>query len=460
MPTRLDPGQLGQLARSAQAGSAEALNELLEQLYPKLYHIARRLTGSRADAEDLTQDVCLKLLDALPQLRDPQAVLGWAETITQNACINHLHRKRPYLFQTDEEADAALGSLPEEKTDAVPDQYMDMAAKREIILGMIDALPEAQRLTVYLYYYGSHSVQEVAQLMGVSEGTVKSRLAAARASLKSQVEEEERRGNKLYLVFPFLGRLLREDAQSAQGVPPLPVTAQQIAACAQQCAATAGAAGGIAAARTAEKAAAAKGGSALATKVIAGVVAVALLAGGAVFLPRLFRGDDALSGPETSLPAPSEEGTATPTPSPEPTPEPSPEPSQDPTDFDPVAMIGQPLSALVAIAGEPTEQDGAYMRWNGGFDYDFSVVLADDGQTIRELFIIYGPPVLGLTYGATESEAQAALAALGDPRGVETIDTGGGQTSYACTNPGNDLYYQFDCINGAVFNYSIHDMNW
>lgn len=452
MPTRLDSGQLGQLARSAQAGSAEALSELLEQLYPKLYHIAWRLAGSQADAEDLTQDVCLKLLDALPGLRDPQAVLGWAETVTQNTCVNYLHRKRPYLFKTDEEADAALGSLPEEKTDAVPDQYMDMAAKREIILGMIDALPEAQRLTVYLYYYGSHSVQEVAQLMGVSEGTVKSRLAAARANLKSQVEEEERRGNKLYLIFPFLGRLLREDAQNAQGVPPLSVTAQQITACAQQCAA--------AAAKTTVKTAAAKGGSALAVKVIAGVVAAALLAGGAVLLPRLFRGDGAQSGPEASLPAPSEAGTAAPTPSPELTPEPTPEPSQNPTDFDPEAMIGQPLSALVAIAGEPTEQDGAYVRWNGGFDYDFSVVLADDGQTIRELFIIYGPPVLGLEYGTSESEAQAALAALGDPFGVETIDTGGGQTSYACMNPGNDLYYQFDCINGAVFNSSIHNTNW
>lgn len=491
MPTLLDPVQLGRLAQSAQEGDAAALSELLTQLHPKLYDTALKLTGSPADAEDLTQDVCLQLLRALPGLQDPQAVLGWAVTITRNLCFNHLKHKKPYLFQDETDADAVQDDPSQDPTGARPDLYMDMLAKREIILGMIDALPEAQRLTVYLYYYSGHSVQEIAQLMEVSEGTVKSRLAAARSKLKLQVEEEERRGNKLYLIFPFLGRLLREDAQSTQPPVPLPVTSQQIAACAQQCAAARAAGGAVAeqattraaekaagkaleaaaeretikaAATTAVKSAAAKGGGALAVKIVAGVVAVALLAGGAVVLPSLLNGGgngDAQPSQQATQTADGQgaEGDGA-VPTAEPTPEPTPEPTQDPTNFDPETMIGQPLSALVAIAGEPTEQDGANVRWRSGMDYDFSVVLADDGQTIRELFIIYGPPVLGLEFGAADSEAQAALSALGDPRGVDTIDTGGGQTSYSSNDPDTGLYYQFDCINGSVFNYSIHFVNW
>lgn len=500
MPTLLDPVRLGQLAQSAQEGDAAALSELLTQLHPKLYYTALKLTGSPADAEDLTQDACLQLLRALPGLQDPQAVLGWAMTITRNLCFNHLKHKKPYLFQDETDAGAAQDDPSEDPTGARPDLYMDMLAKREIILGMIDTLPEAQRLTVYLYYYSGHSVQEIAQLMEVSEGTVKSRLAAARSKLKLQVEEEERRGNKLYLIFPFLPRLLREDAQSTQPPVPLPVTSQQIAACAQQCAAVAALSGGGApvqeaagtageavvqetaetaakdaaeqtatqagskaaakpAGAQAAKAAVAKGGAALGVKIAAGVAAVALLIGGVAGLPRLLQGDQgAAPSQEASAPSPAGETTAAPEPTP--TPEPTPEPTQDPTNFDPEAMIGQPLSALVAIAGEPTEQDGANVRWRSGMDYDFSVVLADDGQTIRELFVIYGPPVLGLEFGAADSEAQAALAALGDPFGVNTIDTGGGQTSYSSNDPDTGLYYQFDCINGAVFNYSIHFMNW
>ena len=457
----LDPAALAQLAQKAQEGDDAALSDLLTQLHPKLYYAALKLTGNRADAEDLTQDACVRLLDGLPQLRDPMAVLSWADTTVKNACLNHLKRKQPYLFQDDEEAEAVLGSLSEEKTDALPDRYMDMAAKREIILGMIDALPEAQRLTVYLYYYSGHSVQEIAQLMEVSEGTVKSRLAAARSNLKLQVEEEERRGNKLYLIFPFLGRLLREDAQATQPPMPLPLTAQQIATCAQQCAAAAAArAAGQAAAQEAAKTAAAKGGTALAVKVIAGVAAVALLAGGVVGLPRLLRGDQsAAPSQEAAAPGPSGEAATTPSLEPTPTPEPSPEPTQDPTNFDPEAMIGQPLSALTDIAGEPTEQDGANVRWSSGMDYDFSVVLADDGQTIRELFVIYGPSVLGLDFGASADEAQAALAALGGPGGVNTIDTGGGQASYSALNADATRLYQFDTMEGSVFMRSIHDVS-
>lgn len=445
----LDPAALAQLAQKAQGGDDTALSDLLTQLHPKLYYTALKLTGNHADAEDLTQDACVRLLDGLPQLRDPMAVLSWADTTVKNTCLNHLKRKQPYLFQDDEEAEAVLGSLSEEQTDALPDRYMDMAAKREIILGMIDALPEAQRLTVYLYYYSGHSVQEIAQLMEVSEGTVKSRLAAARSNLKLQVEEEERRGNKLYLIFPFLGRLLREDAQATQPPMPLPLTAQQIATCAQQCAAAAAA-----------KTATAKGGTALAVKVIAGVAAVALLAGGVVGLPRLLRGDQsAAPSQEAAAPGPSGEAATTPSLEPTPTPEPSPEPTQDPTNFDPEAMIGQPLSALTDIAGEPTEQDGANVRWRSGMDYDFSVVLADDGQTIRELFVIYGPSVLGLDFGASADEAQAALAALGGPGGVNTIDTGGGQASYSALNADATRLYQFDTMEGSVFMRSIHDVS-
>lgn len=479
----LDPAALAQLAQKAQGGDNAALSDLLTQLHPKLYYAALKLTGNRADAEDLTQDACVRLLDGLPQLRDPMAVLSWADTTVKNACLNHLKRKQPYLFQDDEEAEAVLGSLSEEQTDALPDRYMDMAAKREIILGMIDALPEAQRLTVYLYYYSGHSVQEIAQLMEVSEGTVKSRLAAARSNLKLQVEEEERRGNKLYLIFPFLGRLLREDAQATQPPMPLPLTAQQIATCAQQCAAAAAArAAGQAAAQEAAKAAAkgtveqaaaeaggqvavksaeaaaAKGGTALAVKIVAGVAAVALLVSGIVFLPRLLRGEE---GPIPTQGATASGSVAeeTATPAPTPTPEPSPEPSLSPTDFDPEAMIGQPLSALTDIAGEPTEQDGANVRWSSGMDYDFSVVLADDGQTIRELFVIYGPSVLGLDFGASADEAQAALAALGGPGGVNTIDTGGGQASYSALNADATRLYQFDTMEGSVFMRSIHDVS-
>ena len=471
--------ELAQLASKAQAGDAAAINELLSRLHEMIYRTALKMLGNVHDAEDAAQEVCLKILEGLPKLRDPTAVLDWAETITRNTCKNQLKKSRPELFR--EEDEDAITEVPEDADDILPDRYMDMLAKREIIVGMIDALPEKQRLAVYMYYYEGKTVEEIAQFMEVSEGTVKSRLSAARASLKAQVEAEERKGNKLYVFFPFLGRLLREDAETAQ-LPPLPVTQAQITAAAAECAAAAAAgeagyAGSVgaaaqaaaeAAAGSAGKAvtagkAAAKGGASLAAKAAACVAAAALLAGAALGLPRLLRDREGEPSQAASTPtAASTAGAALSSAEPTavPTAAPVPEPTLDPTAFDPEVMLGQPLSAMTDIAGEPTSQDGNYYSWESGDgSYEFALTLRDDGQTIREIVVIYGPPILGLRFGDSPEAALSALEVLGDPAGVNTMDAGGGQTIYVASTADYSRLYQVGCMNGAVINVSVHDMS-
>lgn len=444
--------ELAELARKAQAGDAAVVNELLSRLYEMIYRTALKMLGNVHDAEDAAQEVCLKILEGLPKLRDPAAVLDWAETITRNTCKNQLKKSRPELFRAEDED--AITEVPEDADDILPDRYMDMLAKREIIVGMIDALPEKQRLAVYMYYYEGKTVEEIAQFMEVSEGTVKSRLSAARASLKAQVEAEERKGNKLYVFFPFLGRLLREDAETVQ-LPPLPVTQAQIAAAAQAAAETAAGSAGKA---VAAGKIAAKGGASLAVKAAACVAAVALLTGAALGLPRLLRNGE--GGPSQTVSAPTSVPTAgTALSSAEPTAEPTPGPTFDPTAFDPEAMLGQPISAMTDIAGEPTSQDGNYIWNSGDGSYEFFLTLRDDGQTIREIVVVYGPPILGLRFGDSPEAALSALEALGDPAGVNTMDVGGGQTIYAASTADYSRLYQVGCMNGAVINVSVHDMS-
>ncbi len=475
----MSTSELADLARRAQAGDADALSDLLSQFQNMVYYTALKLLGNAHDAEDASQEVYVKVLESLPQLREAKAVLRWVVTITQNVCKNHLKTQGSRVFVDDGEA--LLGDLPEDTDDLVPDRYMDMAAKREIILGMIDALPEKQRLTVYLYYYNGNTVKEIAQYMEVSEGTVKSRLAAARANLQAQVEDEARKGNKLYVIFPFLGKLLQEDAQRVK-LPPLGVTEAQIAAVAAGYAAAAVGAHAAAevteragkaakAAKTADeakkaaavvaKSAAGKAGAGLGVKIAAGIVAAAVLIGGVVFLSgALGGGEEAASQPTPSA------VTAQPSPTPTPSPTPSPEPSAgvDLSDFDPLAALGQPLSAMTDILGEPTGSDnfggGTSYHWQDAEEtYSIDVTMTSDDSMIRSIGVIKGAPVLGVNFGDSAEAAQQALAGIAGAQGVDARDAGGGMIIYSAITPDNRYIYQFPCApEGFVTCGAVEDM--
>ncbi len=474
----MSTSELAELVRRAQAGDADALSDLLKQLQGMVYYTALKLLGNHHDAEDASQEVFVKVLGSLPQLREAKAVLSWVVTITHNVCKNHLKKSGSRVFVNDGET--FLGDLPEDADDLVPDRYMDMAAKREIILGMIDALPEKQRLTVYLYYYNNNTIKEIAQYMEVSEGTVKSRLAAARASLQTKVEDEERKGNKLYVIFPFLGKLLQEDAQRVK-LPPLGVTEAQIATAAAGYVAAAGvhvaakatenADKAAKAAKTADEAkkaaavvakgAAGKVGAGLGVKLVAGIVAAAVLIGGAVFLSGALGGGEE----EASQPTPSAV-TAQPSPTPTPTPEPSPEPSAgvDLSDFDPLAVLGQPLSAMTDLLGEPTGSDTygdqtSYHWYDAEDTYSIDVTMTQDGSMIRSIGVIKGAPVLGVSFGDSAEAAQQALAGIAGAQGVDARDAGGGMIIYSAITPDNRYIYQFPCApEGFVTCGAVEDM--
>ena len=128
----------------------------------------------------------------------------------------------------------------------------------------------------------------------------------------------------------------------------------------------------------------------------------------------------------------------------------------NPAAFDAEAMIGQPLSALTAMVGEPTEQLGELRyRWSSGADYDFSAVLSSDGETIRELYISRGPSLLSLGAGDSAQAAQTALLAADGQGRLNTVDSGDGQVSYAAPNADASHYYQFDCTDDAIVYYCV-----
>lgn len=474
--------QTEELVRLAQEGDGDALEAFLLQMQPMIYHLSLKLLGNPSDAEDMSQDVYVKVLQNLPDLREPAAAPAWVKRIVETSCINSRKKARDYVFEDEDQGALVFDNLVEESIDALPGEYMDMYAKRKIITQMIDELPEKQRLVVYLYYYSELSVQEIAELMEISPGTVKSRLSAARAAIKEKVESEERKGNKLYVFFPFLGRMLREESKNTK-LPPLPVAKEAIAAAAAGYGAlAAGAAGGAVSAGATETAATAasatvggaataaagKAGVGLGVKLVAGLLAVSLIGGAAVGIPALMgsgkEGPAATAGTTADAQATDGAGAAPTTeatlgPAPESTPEPTPEPTPVTADFDPEALLGQNLSVLIDRFGEPTKRDGdGFCQWfPESRAYNFVVELSNDGETIRGIRIYSGPAILGIRHGDSAEDAVAALEALGEPTGVYSVEGYDGQITYGTYGNGQEdaLMYDVTCIDGTVISVAV-----
>ena len=137
-----------------------------------MFRAARAVLDSDADAQDAVGEALLRAWQSFDRLRDPAAARPWLLKIAVNCARAQLRRARPVL-----PLEEAAGA----------------AAPAEEPLGLwelVRALPEDQRLAVTLYYYDGLSVGEIARVLGVPRGTVKSRLARGRDRLRERCMEE------------------------------------------------------------------------------------------------------------------------------------------------------------------------------------------------------------------------------------------------------------------------------
>ena len=147
--------------------------ELARAYAPAIYRLASARTGSRADAEDIMQEVFVRLLRAGPDFADRAHARAWLLRVAAN-CANDWFRA-PWRRRE--------GPL----TDSLPAPEHEDGGVVEAVL----ALPAKYRTAVHLYYYEELSVAEIAKITGKSESAVKSRLFRARAMLREALKEDD-----------------------------------------------------------------------------------------------------------------------------------------------------------------------------------------------------------------------------------------------------------------------------
>lgn len=159
-------------------GSWRRVQELVEAHYSALYRYAYRLSGSAADAEDLTQDAFCKAQMQLHQLRDPDRAKPWLFTILRNS---FLHRTRHENAKRHCALDS-VGDIAGQKPEPAPDIDSDD------LQNALNELPETFRTPVILYYFEEFSYRDIADQLDVPIGTVMSRLSRAKAHLRDKLQ--------------------------------------------------------------------------------------------------------------------------------------------------------------------------------------------------------------------------------------------------------------------------------
>jgi RNA polymerase sigma-70 factor (ECF subfamily) len=158
-------------------GSQRNVQNLVDEHYVHLYRYAYRLAGSAADAEDLTQETFCKAQMNLGQLRDPSRAKPWLFRILRNAYLHKVRADQNHRCVSLEDLSELPGRLPDPLPPIDPEQLQQALGE----------LPEVFRTPVILYYFEDFSYRDIAEQMDLPLGTVMSRLARAKAYLRTRL---------------------------------------------------------------------------------------------------------------------------------------------------------------------------------------------------------------------------------------------------------------------------------
>ena len=167
------------------AGDRNAFEPLLLENERNVYNLALRMTANEQDALDVSQDVFLKAYSLLHTFRGECRFSVWLYRITYNICVDRSRKNSRFvtvsLEQPDEDGDLSEMEIPD--TRSLPEEELLKSEKRRAIAQAMDSLSEEHRQAIALREYGDLAYEEMAALLQVSEGTVKSRLNRARHRL-------------------------------------------------------------------------------------------------------------------------------------------------------------------------------------------------------------------------------------------------------------------------------------
>jgi len=179
-----------QLVARTRAGEQEAFRQLFEAYHPLVYRLAYRMLGDAESATDLTQEVFVRAYERLHSLRDGQAFHAWLTRLAANMAHDALRRRKPPAFSLDapppgmeEGSEWALAHAGPGAEERLLSHEMSQRLQQALL-----TLSTEHRAVVILHHLEGMPVEEIGTTLEIPTGTVKSRLARARAELRRKLE--------------------------------------------------------------------------------------------------------------------------------------------------------------------------------------------------------------------------------------------------------------------------------
>ena len=200
------------LLRHAQKGDADAFEALMVPHEKKLYALCLRMLGNREDALDCAQDAMLRIWRALNGYRGQASFATWISRIATNACLDLL-RKRKVRPAVSLDLLTEASFLPQASGDD-PHEQTEVSIRKEALARGVAALPTDLRFALVLRDVQGFSYEEVASILHVPLGTVKSRISRARRKLRVLLRPEAELfdAESVYTASPIETAERRQDA--------------------------------------------------------------------------------------------------------------------------------------------------------------------------------------------------------------------------------------------------------
>lgn len=170
--------ELDQLIQGCKNKDAKAQGELYRRYSGVLFSISLRYSPNQAEAEDNLQDAFITIFNKVKQYSGKGSFEGWIKRITVNTVLQKYRKQRVFDIKDDGQIE-----------DTADDEVVDEGLPLDFLLKIIQELPDRYRLVFTMYVMDGYSHKEIAELLGISDGTSKSNLARGRGILKTKVEE-------------------------------------------------------------------------------------------------------------------------------------------------------------------------------------------------------------------------------------------------------------------------------
>ena len=191
--TNSGPGNPGEAAliRRARDGDSAAMSALVEAHYKQAYNLAYHLSGNYDEASDIAQEAFIRVYRSLDAFRGEANFSTWLYRIVTNVFLDERKKQKVRSHSSLEEylelEDNTVTRQIEDPSPG-PEQMVEQSERNTVVGDAVRALPEIQRAMIAMYHFQSLSYEEIAEVLNLPIGTVKSRLNRARLALKNKLE--------------------------------------------------------------------------------------------------------------------------------------------------------------------------------------------------------------------------------------------------------------------------------